>query len=425
LVQVIDDPYSGNVFGRLGAGIGQGLSEHLPKEIERMRLSSGLKKLNQENVQDPFEFYTKALGIPGITPQMVESLGRLSEKRLQAQGLKNFGKQGGREGAENLRQLGAPTQQAGNTSAIPSVTTPTGLQATTHPFIPRSTPEKYYAAAQKYEVNPGLYGNDIEKAVLLENQIDNDMQAQNSALQLQRTGETDVQNTVRTSLANQHALLKSNVPATIFSKIEDEAIRSVLSTDQGGRNLTEQQAAKEYGDKLRRISEDYTSIVQLRNTGLQPLQRGEIKRKIENLQKRMAERGEQKEFADRLISDANLTPRYAFRIAYPASDSPKAVEAIDALPDQKAKGPIKKGRQRISYEEQIPKIAESMGKNSSPISIADALEKRGYDSTQFLKFLNDNKDELLTPNQSDQLKYINERPTLQDLFLFPDLIFLQ
>lgn len=43
----------GNIFGRIGSGIGQGLAEHAPKEIERSRLASGLKALGEKKVYPP------------------------------------------------------------------------------------------------------------------------------------------------------------------------------------------------------------------------------------------------------------------------------------------------------------------------------------------------------------------------------------
>ncbi len=422
MVQIINDPYSGNVLGRLGAGIGQGLSEQLPKEVERGRLSSGLKKLNQENIQDPFEFFTKAITIPGITPQMVQSLAELSKQRLKGQALKGFG-----QGAETPKAFprGLAGEAGRKTEAgTPSITTPEGVEATVKPFIPRSTQEKLAAAAEKYEENPALFGNDPDKAIAFENQIDQDEGARNAAQQQQRAGETDVQNTIRSKLKEENANLGNLVPDTVYSKMEDEAIKSVLPISQGGKGLTEQAAAKEYAAKLKRISEDYSSISSFGKYPMFSTGRKELQRKLKNLQDRMIDRGEQKEFSEKLISDAHLSPFVALRIAYPVSADSKVVEELDVLPDLKAKGPIKSGRKRVSFEEQIPKIAQSMGKDSSPISVAEELESRGYDSNKFLNYLNENKDNLLTPWQADQLKYSNERPTLNDIYLFPDLFTL-
>ena len=62
---IINDPYSGNAFGRIGKGIGQGLSEQLPKELERGRLSQGLKELEKEKDLTPYQQASKLYTLPG------------------------------------------------------------------------------------------------------------------------------------------------------------------------------------------------------------------------------------------------------------------------------------------------------------------------------------------------------------------------
>lgn len=82
MVTIIDDPYSGNVFGRLGKGIGKGLSEQLPKEIERSRLSSGLKKFEQESQgKTPLQQYLQLSSIPGMTPEHLYNIRPLLERQ--------------------------------------------------------------------------------------------------------------------------------------------------------------------------------------------------------------------------------------------------------------------------------------------------------------------------------------------------------
>lgn len=48
MVQVIDNPYGGSIFGRLGAGIGKGISEELPKVVRRERVAGALDRLKNE-----------------------------------------------------------------------------------------------------------------------------------------------------------------------------------------------------------------------------------------------------------------------------------------------------------------------------------------------------------------------------------------
>jgi len=39
----------GDIAGRLGLGLGQGLAEQIPKETEHYRLSQGLRQLQEES----------------------------------------------------------------------------------------------------------------------------------------------------------------------------------------------------------------------------------------------------------------------------------------------------------------------------------------------------------------------------------------
>ena len=70
---------SNDIFGKIGRGFGQGLGEQIPKEVQRERLSAGLRKLGEESGNlNQMEILTRAAGIPGITPQMVQSIGELA-----------------------------------------------------------------------------------------------------------------------------------------------------------------------------------------------------------------------------------------------------------------------------------------------------------------------------------------------------------
>ena len=87
-----------NIFGRIGTGIGKGLAEQVPKEIENQRLKSGLNDLAAESDKgnlSPASFLAKASGTYGITPQMIQSFGELA--KIQNQG-NAYRKGAGRQG---------------------------------------------------------------------------------------------------------------------------------------------------------------------------------------------------------------------------------------------------------------------------------------------------------------------------------------
>lgn len=80
MVQIL--PSQPSVFGRLGQGLAKGLSETVPQEIERSRLSKGLQSLEKESGKlTPMQFITRAAAIPGVTPQTLQSLTELAKQQ--------------------------------------------------------------------------------------------------------------------------------------------------------------------------------------------------------------------------------------------------------------------------------------------------------------------------------------------------------
>lgn len=73
-----------NIFGRIGSGLGQGLADQIPKEIERNRLSSGLQQFSQTHQdQSPIQQLAQLSAIPGVTPQMIQSFSELAKQQRQ------------------------------------------------------------------------------------------------------------------------------------------------------------------------------------------------------------------------------------------------------------------------------------------------------------------------------------------------------
>lgn len=100
--QVIEQ--QGSPLGRLGKGIGKGLADTIPKEIDRYRLTSGLEKFEKESKgKSPFQKAIDFYKIPGITPQMIETFGQLSKEEGARE---SYTKKGG----EKRQKVEAPTR---------------------------------------------------------------------------------------------------------------------------------------------------------------------------------------------------------------------------------------------------------------------------------------------------------------------------
>lgn len=72
-----------SAWSQIGTGIGQGISEALPKEIERARLAQGLKQFEKDAANlNPMEQLTRLASIPGALerPQLLQSFTELAKQ---------------------------------------------------------------------------------------------------------------------------------------------------------------------------------------------------------------------------------------------------------------------------------------------------------------------------------------------------------
>jgi hypothetical protein len=428
MVQII--PQDPNPFGRLGAGIGQGLSESIPKEIERYRLSSGLKDLAKNaNSLSPLEAYSQAASIPGITPAMLQALPEIIRQQKMGKGLSDFSNQrqdgqgrGGQGNQQNPFQdqnQGQQEQKKGSSS----ITTTDPIEATTKPYIPPTYDEILSRAGQLYQQNPQLYPTP-EAAMKGAQDEASAAQNRNTALQNQRIGEQTVQNSVRDELSKQAQSLGVNIPGTVLSDIQDRAIEDVRSG-----KYTELQAAKEYGKELDDISRDYKAIENVGVGRLLTRTPQGNKDALKNLQKKFKERDDLENFANTMISENNLSPSKAFYLAYPVSDNKELNNTINSIKDINPKinpksslpiSTISNEEKELKTLEVAKKIAPKMNKNDSPLAIAEELKSKGYDPRTWMNYISKNSDKLnLSKKQGRELDHNTDfTPTIDDLWMF-------
>lgn len=116
----------GSLFGRIGSGIGKGLASQLPEEINRGRLASGLKNFETEHQNlNPMQQLARLSGIPGITPQMIQSFSELAKMNNQrnayarGQGGPGMGEVNVANSLDQAENAGMPMQQQFNPAANP------------------------------------------------------------------------------------------------------------------------------------------------------------------------------------------------------------------------------------------------------------------------------------------------------------------
>ena len=155
-----------SIFGRLGSGIGKGLGEALPKEMERGRLASGLKDLGEQKGKTPFQQFAGLASTPGITPQMIQSGSELLRQQAYLDSLKN--QYEGQEGAKSGNQGYMPTQQDLTQPVkgeIPTLATPEDTTQSYKSYIPPTENEERRDAYENFRANPARYNNDFNNSL--------------------------------------------------------------------------------------------------------------------------------------------------------------------------------------------------------------------------------------------------------------------
>ena len=406
--------------GRIGSGIGQGLAEQLPKEMQQGRLQAGLQQFAKESPNmTPLQAAANLFGIPGVTPQMVQILPELLKQQQLASSL------GQEQQPPPFPSLGGQEQGQPTTG----LTTRPGLEATRKGYIPPSVQEIDARAAQLYNQNPGRFKNNPENAIQYARDEAAQEQSINQAYQLQRQGEQNIQKNVQSNLQTQASLLGAKVPGEVYSDIEQRAIRSVLPVEEGGEGLTDDEAKIKYGKELDEVSRDYDSLNRIGSLASSFENPKDDLRKLNNLREKFKERKDLENLAQSFISKQKLSPTKAYTLTYPIEELPDLNKFISKLPNISSKVSFESGKfekkepivdPKIATRMISEKLAEKMGKEGSPLSIAEELDAKGYDSNEWLNYVTENAKKLdLTGRQSRELDQSrNVIPTLSDIWLF-------
>lgn len=433
MVQVINDPYRSR-GASLGNAFGEGLAEQLPKEIERYRLSNGLKNLmkNAPN-QDPMQTFAEFVSIPGVigNPQLMHTFGGLINRQMQGKSLKDyFNNQQQSEPSTIDKETPSPFPGTENLSKndiensrerkYPSLTTHESFSNMRNLYIPKTEDDIINDASRRYSENPGLYKNDPDIAIETARRADQIEQNRSKSKMEQHGILTSLQDDVVNRLREFSNRLNAQVPADIFSKVEDEAINATKSKEEGGEGLDSQQAMKKYGEKLDKISREYDKINSIGNWGIVTKKPSEILNSMKSLREKFASRNDLRNYAQTLMSSTQITPEMSYSQAYPVNKYPELNDVLKDIPDASKnknmsrqmpgwiprygalppqEGELKKETLRISK-----KIFDVLG-DASPLSVSYELNKKGYPADIWIDYLIENKSKLknFSAEQEDQL----------------------
>lgn len=424
-----------NIFGRLGSNIGRGLSEQLPKEIERYRLSEGLKQFeNEAEGLSPLQQYSRLAAIPGITPQMLQTLPEILKYQNQRIGradqAKNFDSGMGQESIQSggnasvgQQRLEAVGNKPNNNSS--SVTTRSALDATLKPYIPMSQQQKIAQAVQRQKKYPQAFPK-FEDALADVNSEDQQNQIINQSLQGQRRNEQEVQSTLQNSiqehvnrnLQKQGSGTYADIPGEIQERLLNKGIDLLTNPNS---KLTEKQVAQIIGKEALDIAKDFSELSQIKSESWLTQSPSSNKSRIRKLSDKFKSRDESEIFTNKLIGQG-LTPPYANYLAYPISNNKKINNEIRNLPSRKRSISYKDPeKNKIETERIADKLFNDIQSEDSLFTIALELQEKSYDPQAFMNRidkLNASKDRLNKRQARELEKNKTFKPSLSDLYLF-------
>jgi hypothetical protein len=385
----------GSLLGRIGEGVGKGLAESLPKEMERGRLAQGLEQFakNAANLS-PTEQFTRLLQIPGIEklPQAIQQYPEiLKQQRLG----ESYGKGLSQENAYK-QSLGKVTETPGKEQGA-GLQTPESTQATLEHFI-EPTIDEMVAEAKTLP----LWEQDPQGALGLIKQKFDALRNQNASLQQRRLNERNIQDTLKTNIDEGFTKLGVNIPGNISDKLKRKGYDLIR------KGKTEEDASKEVTEEADKIARQYAGVNTLGGYGAWFRNPKSTYEKLGVLQKEFKERGDLRNFAQIVGNALDTSAPKSYAIAYPLTDIPKLFDYYKTIK------PLKIG-QSDTTDEISPQLFDLMGYEGSPLSIANALNAKGYDGNKFLKYAESRQKEL-APDQVNQLA-LPTNPTLGDIFI--------
>ena len=416
-IQVL--PTGGSIAGRIGAGIGRGLSESLPKEVERWRLSQGLQNLKNNPGQSQFDNLINLYSTPGVTPEMAQQLAPLLNQAAQKQSRQN----GQNRQQGQSRTPIAANQRNGQNAFQPGfanapqtrfeeqmrVGQPQQQQA--QPGQPRRegqgiTPGIPTAEAQQAAVSPVYRESPQEIRNRADELIDehgySDQQAQDIA---QREADTNYANAVENQqLATRQNAAETNFTTKLDDKIQNkthktpkaDSANSLFKTVPGevyerqkqrGQNLilsgkTDTQAADIVSEDLSNMDKAITAMgTQIGSRPLFGQASPQLKKDIKTFKKPFEDAGELETFKDQQVDKLDIGDHLASFQAWE--------------PNKKIEKEIINTSVNDSPEQIAARIAPLITDKDSIFSIGYLLHKVGADDVKVIEKLQDMKNNRL------------------------------
>ncbi len=445
----------GNIFGRIGSRIGQGLAQSVPDELRYQRRKSGLESLAQQSANlSPEELYYKTAGIYDVTPQILQD----TQKMAKLRAARNRYGQAGQEQQYQPQPNGQEAVQAGQEN-----------QNIPPPAIPQAFPERAQSKAlvaqeeknpRKFE-NPKIaqnisnplvagvqhalpwtqqrYENEVNQELsrnpyLSEEEAINRVNAREARerslpeeRQKQEQQKENARDKLKTEMDNRFkTLLQKPEIQEAFGDLTGKSYLDLI--DKGNEILSNDptknvhQVAKEMQDRVEEFVTSKSRLKEIANRdywdSISPTKKDQAVKNLMQIQKSYAAVGQEKELYNTLKSSnisgksfgLGLSPGGAALISYPRSEGIRNI--IGNRDNSVMKKPEILGK----------KIMENLTKDDSLLSIMRDIKDRNplIDEAAMWDYFRSNQNGLY-PRQIEDLERGESDlfPNWGDIFLFP------
>lgn len=408
-----------DIFGRIGSGIGQGISESLPKEIERGRLAEGLQQLAKQKDLTPFERFSGLASLPGTNPQIIQSGADILNQQAKRDAYERRANLAASPEAKNYQsqsglkdiQFGQtnPNQQRGQT--VPS-DQPRNVEALQSPGAAKENPlsEKFMPPSpwniqmQEDAINDAFkngLANTFEEANSYANQrkqlYESAPEKYRAQLEYQKGVDNEVDSLfdkdLETRLQKKGDNTFSDVPGDLQLDIKKQA-RNAVATGK----MNPQQAADYYTKKALDLTKDRNRVLEIANRDLSdrllPYKKEENLKNLMDVGKSFKEMGSS-EYLFNLLKDKRegedgaqlgmgLSPGGAAIISFPRSGQVNGLISRTRV----GKNPSMGTR---AFADELSKV---MTPEDSFLAIARVMKQKdsNFDEYAFFDYLRENRD---------------------------------
>jgi hypothetical protein len=424
----------GNIFGRIGSGIGKGLAEQVPKEIERHRMNQGLQQLEQDSANlNPQQLFFRALQSYGLAdkPEVVKQIGQLAKNQGMRNSYGNIGQNNeglqpvsSKNTIDTIRNtpLVASARNKQNQTQESDIVKPQEegqpQVVQTNPLRPEAIPKNPWTPQRRNQERnavakqfPWMEPNEINEMAAENEQRE---LAQPAAEQAKDAYNQKQSDEIRDAFIKRAELLTQKKGDELFKDVTGEMqnnfIRTVQKDIRENPNLTVEDVVNKRANQLLAIPKAKRNIDNLASShgildAINPYARKEVVKKIQDAADIFSKVGDSEELYN-ILKNKNgfgFSPQWAAWGAYPRSK--KITSFSNSIKPQLGGDYIKTAKY---YASQVGKL---IGDEDSVLSVYRELKNKNpnFDDATFFDELRNMKDEARF-NDRQRLEFIEGNP---------------